>query len=152
MKIAVGTDHAGFPLKDGLVDAMREAGHEIVDCGADRVIPGDDYPDYAERVANAITEGRAERGVLICGSGVGASVAANKFLGIRAALCHDTFSAHQGVEDDSMNVLCLGARVVGPALAEELVRTFLRARFSDAERHARRLAKVNGFDTARSRA
>jgi ribose 5-phosphate isomerase B len=103
-------------------------------------------------VANAITEGRAERGVLICGSGVGASVAANKFLGIRAALCHDTFSAHQGVEDDSMNVLCLGARVVGPALAEELVRTFLRARFSGAERHARRLAKVNGFDTARSRA
>lgn len=152
MKIAVGTDHAGFPLKDALVDAMREAGHEIVDCGADRVIPGDDYPDYAERVALAITEGRAERGVLICGSGVGASVAANKFVGIRAALCHDTFSAHQGVEDDSMNILCLGARVVGPALAEELVRTFLKARFSGAERHVRRLAKVNAFDGARARA
>jgi ribose 5-phosphate isomerase B len=150
MKIAVGTDHAGFPLKDRLVDAMREAGHEIIDCGADRVIPGDDYPDYAERVATAINDGRAERGVLICGSGVGASVAANKFLGIRAALCHDTFSAHQGVEDDSMNVLCLGARVVGPALAEELVLTFLRARFSGAERHARRLAKVTAFDAARS--
>lgn len=149
MKIAVGTDHAGFPLKERLVEAIREAGHEVVDCGADRVIPGDDYPDYAQRVAGAITEGRAERGVLICGSGVGASVAANKFLGIRAALCHDTFSAHQGVEDDSMNVICLGARVVGPALAEELVQTFLKARFSGAERHARRLAKVNGFDSAR---
>jgi ribose 5-phosphate isomerase B len=149
VKIAVGTDHAGFPLKERLVEAIREAGHEVVDCGADRVIPGDDYPDYAQRVAGAITEGRAERGVLICGSGVGASVAANKFLGIRAALCHDTFSAHQGVEDDSMNVICLGARVVGPALAEELVQTFLKARFSGAERHARRLAKVNAFDSGR---
>jgi ribose 5-phosphate isomerase B len=152
VRIAVGTDHAGFALKEPLADAIRDAGHEVVDCGADRVIPGDDYPDYAERVAAAITEGRAERAVLICGSGVGASVAANKFLGIRAALCHDTFSAHQGVEDDSMNVLCLGARVVGPALAEELVRTFLKARFSGAERHQRRLAKVNGFDAGRSRA
>jgi ribose 5-phosphate isomerase B len=149
VKIAVGTDHAGFPLKERLVDVIREAGHEVIDCGADRVIPGDDYPDYAERVAAALTEGRAERGVLICGSGVGASVAANKFLGIRAALCHDTFSAHQGVEDDSMNVICLGARVVGPALAEELVQTFLKARFSGAERHARRLAKVNAFDAGR---
>jgi ribose 5-phosphate isomerase B len=149
VKIAVGTDHAGFPLKERLVDVIRDAGHEVVDCGADRVIPGDDYPDYAQRVAAAITEGRAERGVLICGSGVGASVAANKFLGIRAALCHDPFSAHQGVEDDSMNVICLGARVVGPALAEELVQTFLRARFSGAERHARRLAKVNAFDATR---
>jgi ribose 5-phosphate isomerase B len=149
VKIAVGTDHAGFPLKERLVDVIRDAGHEVVDCGSDRVIPGDDYPDYAQRVAAAITEGRAERGVLICGSGVGASVAANKFLGIRAALCHDTFSAHQGVEDDSMNVICLGARVVGPALAEELVQTFLRARFSGAERHARRLAKVNAFDATR---
>lgn len=146
MKIAVGADHAGFPLKDPIVDTIRSAGHEVVDCGADRAIPGDDYPDYAERVAQAIREARAERGVLICGSGVGASVAANKFKGIRAALCHDTFSAHQGVEDDSMNILCLGARVVGPALAEELVTTFLRARFSNAERHARRLAKVIGFE------
>ena len=152
MRIAVGTDHAGFPLKERLVEAMREAGHEIVDCGAERLIPGDDYPDYAERVAAAVTDGRAERGVLICGSGVGASVAANKFVGIRAALCHDTFSAHQGVEDDSMNVLCLGARVVGPALAEELVRAFLKARFSGAERHARRLAKVTGFEAGRARA
>jgi ribose 5-phosphate isomerase B len=146
VKVAVGADHAGFPLKDRMMDVIRGAGHDVVDCGAEKLIPGDDYPDYAERVAAAIREGRAERGVLICGSGVGASVAANKFNGIRAALCHDTFSAHQGVEDDSMNILCLGARVVGPALAEELVVTFLRARFSEAERHARRLAKVIGFE------
>ena len=146
MKVAVGADHAGFPLKDRMIDMIRAAGHEVVDCGAERLVPGDDYPDYAERVATAIREHRAERGVLICGSGVGASVAANKFDGIRAALCHDTFSAHQGVEDDSMNILCLGARVVGPALAEELVATVLRARFSEAERHARRLAKVIGFE------
>ena len=146
MKVAVGADHAGFPLKDRMMDVIRGAGHDAVDCGAEKLVPGDDYPDYAERVATAIRDGRAERGVLICGSGVGASVAANKFNGIRAALCHDTFSAHQGVEDDSMNILCLGARVVGPALAEELVVTFLRARFSEAERHARRLAKVIGFE------
>jgi ribose 5-phosphate isomerase B len=146
VKVAVGADHAGFPLKDRMMDVIRGAGHDVVDCGAEKLVPGDDYPDYAERVATAIREGRAERGVLICGSGVGASVAANKFTGIRAALCHDTFSAHQGVEDDSMNILCLGARVVGPALAEELVATFLRARFSEAERHARRLAKVIGFE------
>ena len=146
MKVAVGADHAGFPLKDRMIDVIRAAGHDVVDCGAEKLIPGDDYPDYAERVATAIREGRAERGVLICGSGVGASVAANKFNGIRAALCHDTFSSHQGVEDDSMNILCLGARVVGPALAEELVVTFLKARFSEAERHARRLAKVISFE------
>jgi len=146
VKVAVGADHAGFPLKDRMMDVIRAAGHEVVDCGAEKVIPGDDYPDYAERVAMAIRERRADRGVLICGSGVGASVAANKFDGIRAALCHDTFSAHQGVEDDSMNILCLGARVVGPSLAEELVGTFLRARFSEAERHARRLAKVIAFE------
>ena len=146
MRVAVGTDHAGFPLKDQVVESIRAAGHDVLDCGAERVIPGDDYPDYAQRVAVAIQDERAERGVLICGSGVGASVAANKFVGIRAALCHDTFSAHQGVEDDSMNVLCLGARVVGPALAMELVRAFLEARFSGAERHARRLSKVLGFE------
>jgi ribose 5-phosphate isomerase B len=146
MKIAIGTDHAGFPLKQTVVDAIREQGHEIVDCGADRLEPGDDYPDFAAAVARAVLEGRAERAVLICGSGVGASVAANKFRGIRAALCHDTFSAHQGVEDDSMNVLTLGARVVGPSLAAELVGTFLRAEFSGAERHVRRLRKVQSFE------
>jgi ribose 5-phosphate isomerase B len=146
MKVAVGADHAGFTLKAKMVEAIREAGHQVIDCGAAELIPGDDYPDYAKSVAQAIRGGQAERGVLICGSGVGASVAANKFDGIRAALCHDTFSAHQGVEDDSMNILCLGARVVGPSLAEELVVAFLRARFSNAERHARRLAKVIGFE------
>jgi ribose 5-phosphate isomerase B len=129
-----------------MADVIRDSGHHVVDCGAEQLIPGDDYPDYAERVSRAILDGRAERAVLICGSGVGASVAANKFPGIRAALCHDTFSAHQGVEDDSMNVLCLGARVVGPSLAEELVAAFLRARFSEAERHARRLAKILAFE------
>jgi ribose 5-phosphate isomerase B len=146
MKVAVGADHAGFPLKDRMIDTIRGAGHEIVDCGAHDLVPGDDYPDYAEAVAQAIRKGEAERGVLICGSGVGASVAANKFKGIRAALCHDTFSAHQGVEDDQMNILCLGARVAGPSLAEELVTAFLRARFSGADRHARRVAKVIGFE------
>jgi len=146
VRVAVGTDHAGFPLKAGLLEAIRDAGHEVLDCGADRLVPGDDYPDYAESVAHAIQEQRAERAVLLCGSGVGASVAANKFAGVRAALCHDTFSARQGVEDDSMNVLCLGARVIGPALAAELVRAFLHARFSGAERHARRLAKVVSFE------
>jgi len=149
MRVAVGADHAGFPLKEKLVETIREAGHQIVDCGAERLIPGDDYPDYAERVAVAIRDGQADRGVLICGSGVGASVAANKFGGIRAALCHDTFSAHQGVEDDDMNVLALGARVVGPSLAAELVTAFLAARFSGAERHARRLNKVKSFDEHR---
>jgi ribose 5-phosphate isomerase B len=150
VKVAVAADHAGFPLKERMMDAIRAARHEVVDCGPDQVVPGDDYPDYAERVARAILDGSAERAVLVCGSGVGASVAANKFAGIRAALCHDTFSAHQGVEDDSMNVLCLGARVVGPALAEELVTAFLRARFSGAERHVRRLAKVSGFERSGS--
>ena len=151
MRIAVGADHAGFPLKERLVETISSAGHQIIDCGADRLIPGDDYPDYAESVAVAIRSGQADRGVLTCGSGVGASVAANKFAGIRAALCHDTFSAHQGVEDDSMNILCLGARVVGPSLAEELVIAFLRARFSNADRHARRLAKVIAFENQPAR-
>jgi len=149
VKVALGTDHAGFALKDTVVEAIRRGGHEIVDCGAASLVPGDDYPDYAAAVARAIADGRAERGVLLCGSGVGASVAANKFDGIRAALCHDTFSARQGVEDDSMNVLCLGARVVGPSLCAELVSTFLAARFSGAERHERRLRKVIAFEHAR---
>jgi ribose 5-phosphate isomerase B len=150
MKIAIGTDHAGFPLKQTIVDAIREHGHEVVDCGAYRLEPGDDYPDFAAAVAHAVLDGQAERAVLICGSGVGASVAANKFRGIRAALCHDTFSAHQGVEDDSMNVLTLGARVVGPSLAAELVGAFLRAEFSGADRHERRLRKVQSFERPES--
>ena len=146
MIVAVGTDHAGFPLKATVLQAIRQAGHEVLDCGAERLEPGDDYPDYALAVATAIREGQARRGVLLCGSGVGASVAASKFAGVRAALCHDTFSARQGVEDDDMNVLCLGARVVGASLAEELVRTFLGAEFSGAERHRRRLAKIQEFE------
>jgi ribose 5-phosphate isomerase B len=150
MKIAIGTDHAGFTLKQTVIDAVRAQGHEIVDCGAHEIDPGDDYPDFAAAVARAVIETRAERGVLICGSGVGASVAANKFRGIRSALCHDTFSARQGVEDDAMNVLTLGARVIGPALATEVVGAFLRAQFSGAERHVRRLKKVQSFETSDS--
>lgn len=147
MIVALGTDHAGFALKQTILDAIRGAGHEPLDCGAFELVQGDDYPDFAERVARAVLDGRAERGVLLCGSGVGASVAANKFVGIRAALCHDTFSAHQGVEDDQMNVLTLGARVVGPSIAAELVTTFLRAQFSGAERHRRRLDKIRAFES-----
>ena len=146
MNVAVGSDHAGLPLKTAVLDAIRAAGHTPVDCGAFELDPNDDYPDFAEKVARAVMEGRAKRGILVCGSGVGASVAANKFRGIRSALCHDTFSARQGVEDDSMNVLALGARVIGPSLASELVLAFLKARFSNAERHARRLEKINSFE------
>jgi len=155
MIVAVGTDHAGFPLKETVAQVLRESGvdggpggggHQLLDCGAQSVVPGDDYPDYARAVAEAVLQKRAERGIILCGSGVGASVAANKFAGIRAALCHDTFSARQGVEDDAMNVLCLGARVIGPALAAEVVRAFLRATFSDAERHRRRVAKIQEFE------
>jgi ribose 5-phosphate isomerase B len=147
MKIAVGTDHAGFTLKATVIEAITRAGHEAVDCGAFEVEPADDYPDFAERVANAVSRGEAERGILLCGSGVGASVAANKFIGIRSAMCHDTFSARQGVEDDAMNVLTLGARIIGPALATELVNAFLRAEFSGLERHRRRLEKVREFES-----
>jgi ribose 5-phosphate isomerase B len=150
MIVAIGSDHAGFPLKSAVTDAIRGAECDVLDCGAFELDPDDDYPDFAERVARAILDGRADRGVLVCGSGVGASVAANKFAGIRSALCHDTFSAHQGVEDDAMNVLALGARVVGPSLAAELVGAFLRARFSGAERHRRRLEKVERFESERS--
>jgi ribose 5-phosphate isomerase B len=145
--VAVGSDHAGFALKPAILYAIRAAGHEALDCGAFEIEPGDDYPDFAERVAHAVLDGRAERGVLVCGSGVGASVAANKFAGIRAGLCQDTFSAHQGVEDDAMNVLSLGARVIGPSLAAELVGAFLKAQFSGAERHRRRLDKVKSFES-----
>lgn len=147
MNVALGTDHAGFVLKATVVEAIRAGGHTVIDCGAFELSPGDDYPDFAEAVARAVQNGSADRGVLLCGSGVGASVAANKFIGIRSALCHDTFSAHQGVEDDDMNVLSLGARVIGPSLATELVGTFLKAEFSKAERHRRRLEKVKSFES-----
>jgi ribose 5-phosphate isomerase B len=146
MKIALGSDHAGFALKQQLAPLLRGEGHEVLDVGTHSEAPAD-YPDSAEAVGNAVAQGRAERGVLICGSGVGASVAACKLPGIRAAVCHDTYSAHQGVEHDDMNVLVLGARVVGPALALELVRAFLAARFSGEERHRRRLDKVKALET-----
>ncbi len=141
MRIAVATDHAGFPLKQAIIDELRGLGHDVLDLGTNSEAPVD-YPDYAEAAGDAVRSGRAERAVLICGSGVGAAVAANKMPGIRAAVCHDTYSAHQGVEHDDMNVLTLGARVIGPALALELVDAFVRAEFSGEERHVRRLKKV----------
>jgi len=145
MKIAIGFDHAGFPLKERVVKELQTAGHEIVDCGAFDATPSD-YPDFARAVATAVIEGRAERAILVCGSGVGASVAANKVPGARAALCHDTFSARQGVEDDDLNVLCLGARVIGVEAAAECMRSFLAARFSKAERHSRRVGKIRKIE------
>jgi RpiB/LacA/LacB family sugar-phosphate isomerase len=145
MKIALGSDHAGFELKEDVASALRAAGHEVLDLGTDSKAPVD-YPDYAEAVGRAVVEKRAERGVLVCGSGVGASVAANKLPGVRAAVCHDGYSAHQGVEHDDMNVLVLGGRVVGRSLALDLVRIFVAASFSGEERHARRLAKVAALE------
>jgi ribose 5-phosphate isomerase B len=141
MRIAVAADHAGFPLKAPIVEELRALGHEVADMGTDSTEPVD-YPDFAAAVADAVAEGAADRGVIICGSGVGASVAANKVVGARCAVCHDTYSAHQGVEHDDMNVLAIGARVVGEEVALELVRAFAVARFSGDERHERRLKKV----------
>jgi ribose 5-phosphate isomerase B len=145
MRVTVGCDHAGFPLKAGVVDVLRQMGHSVDDVGTNSTEPVD-YPDFARAVALGVVSGGSERGIVLCGSGVGASVAATKVPGVRAAMCHDTFSARQGVEDDDMNVLCLGARVIGPALATELVRAFVNANFSGAERHVRRLAKVKAIE------
>jgi RpiB/LacA/LacB family sugar-phosphate isomerase len=145
MRIAISSDHAGFQLKQELVKFLSESGHSVVDLGTNSEAPVD-YPDYAAAVGNAVIGGTAERGILICGSGVGASVAANKLKGIRAGLCHDTYSAHQGVEHDDMNVLVLGARVIGPALARELANAFVHAAFSGDERHVRRLNKVKALE------
>ncbi|MEJ2695823.1 MAG: ribose 5-phosphate isomerase B [Candidatus Sulfobium sp.] len=142
MKIAVGSDHGGYSLKGIISTYLKEQGHEVIDVGAFSLEPLDDYPESSRAVSDALLTGKAERGILICGSGVGASIAANKFPGIRAAVCHDTFSAHQGVEDDDMNVLCLGERIVGNELAKEIVARFISAGFSHAERHVRRLSKV----------
>lgn len=141
MRVAVGADHAGVLLREQVIACLREAGHEVLDLGTYTADPVD-YPDYAQAVGEALQEGRAERGILICGSGVGTSIAANKMRGVRAGIAHDVYSAHQGVEHDDMNVLALGARVIGPELALDLVRTFLAARFTGEERHRRRLAKV----------
>ena len=144
-RIAIASDHAGFKLKQDLVKYLGELGHTVTDLGTNSEAPVD-YPDYAAAVGDAVRGGTGERGVLICGSGVGASVAANKLNGIRAGLCHDTYSAHQGVEHDDMNVLVLGARVIGPALAQELVAAFVHATFSGEERHVRRLNKVKALE------
>ena len=142
MRIAIGADHAGYPLNERVIEELRNAGHELIDFGThDGSVP-DDYPDYARKVGESIQSGSTEIGILICGSGVGAAVAANKLRGIRAALCGDTYSGHQSREHDDCNVLCVGARVTGVELALEIVRAFVNARFSGEERHKRRLAKV----------
>ena len=146
MRIAVAADHAGYPLKQSVVDDLKAAGHEVADLGTHDPNQPDDYPDFAEIACEAIRRGAAERAVVICGSGVGATVAANKFPGIRAAVCHDTYSAHQGVEHDDMNVVCLGARIVGQEVAREIVRAFADARFTGEERHVRRLQKVMAIE------
>ena len=148
MKIAIACDHGGYPLKKPLVALMKSLGHEVLDLGAHELDSQDDYPDFARYVGQAIQHGQAQRGVLLCGSGVGASIAASKQNGVRAAVCHDTYSAGQGVEHDDMNVLCLGARIVGEALAVELVKAFVNAKFTGEERHARRLEKVNAIEAA----
>jgi ribose 5-phosphate isomerase B len=147
MRVAIGVDHGGFPLKGPIVDHLTTAGHEVLDLGTHDTTPVD-YPDYAKAVGEAVLQGEAERGIIICGSGVGACVAANKLPGIRAGMCHDTYTAHQGVEHDNINVLCLGARVIGVALAVELVRAFIGATFSGEERHRRRLAKIAEMEGA----
>jgi RpiB/LacA/LacB family sugar-phosphate isomerase len=145
MKVAVASDHAGFPLKEDIIAIVQQNGHEAIDLGTlntDSV----DYPDYAEKAGRAIQEKRVERAVVLCGSGVGASIAANKMNGIYAGLCHDTYSAHQGVEHDNMNVICIGARIIGPELASEIVSAFLCAHFTGEERHQRRVSKIHALE------
>src|SRR6478672_9372333 len=146
MRIGIATDHGGFNLKEELVKQLREAGHEVVDFGAHRLNQGDDYPDYVVPLAEAVASGKVDRGLAICGSGVGASVCANKVPGVRAGLIEDHFSARQGVEDDHMNILCMGGRTVGPAVAWDLVQTYLAAEYSQADRHLRRLGKVASLE------
>jgi ribose 5-phosphate isomerase B len=146
MRIGVSAEHGGFELKERLAALLREAGHEVVDFGPSSLDPTDDYPDFVVPMARAVAGRKVERGIAVCGSGVGASIAANKVAGVRAALVHEVFSAHQGVEDDDMNVLCLGGRVVGGALAWDLVKAFLSARFAGAGRFTRRLEKVRQLE------
>lgn len=146
LSIGIAADHGGFCLKEELGAALRAEGYEVKDFGAHRFDKDDDYPDFVVPLANAVASGELERGIAVCGSGVGASIIANKVSGVRAALVHDVFSAHQGVEDDNMNILCLGGRVIGNALAADLVRIFLGARFSGAERHVRRLAAIDALE------
>ena len=148
MRIVIGADHNGLASKDDVRQWLEAAGHTVIDVGPHQLDPDDDYPDFARLVGETLQRGEADRGILLCGSGVGASIAANKLRGIRAGLCHDVYSAHQAVEHDNVNVLCLGPRVVGPALMEELVAAFLGASFTGEERHARRLAKVTALEQA----
>ena len=148
MKVAIAADHGGFALKQELTPLLKSLSCEVLDLGAHRLEPTDDYPDYARYVGQAIQTGQASRGIIICGSGVGACVAANKLHGVRAGLCHDTYSAAQGVEHDDMNVLCLGARIIGIALASDLIRAFLGATFDTDERFVRRLEKVNAMEAS----
>jgi ribose 5-phosphate isomerase B len=149
MKIAIACDHAGFPLKDMVLETVRGLGHTVLDLGTDSTEPVD-YPDFAEKLGHAIQSKQADRGILLCGSGVGASIAANKMQGVYAGICHDTYSAHQGVEHDDMNVLCIGGRIIGPELAREIVVAFLAARFigndPGQERHARRVGKIRKLE------
>jgi len=147
MRVGIATDHGGYGLKEELVAKLKAAGHDVVDFGAHMLTDGDDYPDFVVPLGNAVVEGQVDRGVAICGSGVGASVCANKVPGIRAALIHDHFSAKQGVEDDHMNVICMGGRTIGPLVAWDLVETFLTAQFSEEKRHLRRLRKVAALET-----
>ena len=150
MRVGIAADHGGFALKGQVLESLRGAGYDTVDFGAHQLNPGDDYPDFIIPLAFAVSEGEIERGVALCGSGVGASIAANKVPGVRAGLIHNVFSAHQGVEDDDMNVFCLGGKVIGSALALELIHTFLAARFSGAVRHQRRLEKLRVLETQKT--
>ena len=146
MRVAIAADHAGFTLKAEVAAMLGAWGHDVIDLGAHEFDPDDDYPDFAALAARAVAGGAAERGVIVCGSGVGASIAANKIAGVRAAMCHDTYSAHQGVEHDDMNVLCIGGRVIGPETAREVLASFLGVSFTGEERHLRRLAKVTALE------
>jgi len=146
MRVGIATDHGGFSLKEDLLGRLKAAGHEVVDFGAHSLVPGDDYPDFVIPLARAVSSGQVARGIAVCGSGVGAEVCANKVPGVRAGLIGDHFSAHQGVEDDHMNVLCMGGRTVGPEVAWEFVETYLASEFSQAERHLRRLSKVAALE------
>ena len=145
MIIGVACDHAGFPLKGTVLTVVQGCGDKLIDIGSNDE-SGDDYPDYAEKIGRLIQDGKIERGIILCGSGVGASIAANKMKGVYAGVCHDTYSAHQGVEHDDMNVLCLGARIIGTELAKEIVRAFLSAKFSKEERHLRRVGKIRNLE------
>jgi ribose 5-phosphate isomerase B len=146
MKLAIAADHAGYPLKELLIEDLLAEGHEVTDLGTHHPEQPDDYPDFAGAACEAVLAGEAERAIIVCGSGVGASIVANKFPGIRAGLCHDHYSAHQGVEHDEMNVLCLGARIIGPEVAREIARVFVSARYSGQERHERRIGKLKAIE------